>query len=389
MLERRRRKYMGYTIGQSLFSSRWVIRRGCAHIASAPSAFDAVELVDGIIDAVETERLLRGDPHAVASRSEARPGRNEAINGKNPSPATLAENLARASLAGTRDLAELRGPRSAGDFAPKPPDGIRLDHKNDTEGPADANASLSPDVDAFLKSPAIAALRQEERVLSLKLAEQVADDPEVYRRAAGAIGKIEAADSRSGSSLRDDERSPPLWDSLKGIQNTHDILVQKGKIICKIVMMALEDGEFVSSTLLTKNSLVRSTSKQEYLTSRAETAAFLLYIVDKFLIKSLIVNERAVLMPVVEDHIKQELTTIGYDRVKLSKLFEERYAEYVKYERWSIEINQEGRPLFWDFSERISNILGNGQNYLFNLLLTTMLLKKIDDWALPRLLRGE
>ncbi len=61
-------------------------------------------------------------------------------------------------------------------------------------------------------------------------------------------------------------------------------------------------------------------------------------------------------MPVVEYHIKQELTTIGYDRVELSKLFEERYAEYVKYDRWSIEINQEGRPLFWDFSKRISNI---------------------------------
>src|SRR5205085_10101 len=117
---------------------------------------------------------------------EARPGRNEAINGKNPSPATLAENLARASLAVKRDLAELRGARSVGDLAPKPPDGIELDHKNDTEAAADANASLSPDVDAFLKSPSIAALRQEERVLSLKLAEQVADDPEAFRRAAGA-----------------------------------------------------------------------------------------------------------------------------------------------------------------------------------------------------------
>ncbi len=224
MFERRRRKYMGYTIGQLLFSSRWVIRRGWTHIASAPSAFDAVELVDGIIDAVETERLLQGDPHAVASLSEARPGRNEAINGKNPSPATLAENLARASLAVKRDLAELRGAQSVGDPAPKPPDGIELDHKNETEAAAHANASLSPDVDAFLKYPSIAALRQEERVLSLKLAEQVADDPEVFRTAAGATGKIEATDSRSGSSLRDDERSPPLWDALKGIQNTHDII---------------------------------------------------------------------------------------------------------------------------------------------------------------------
>jgi hypothetical protein len=100
MFERNRREYMGYTIGQPLFSSRWVIRRGSTHIASAPSAFDAVELVDGIIDAVEMERLLQGDRGAFAPR----PGRSEAINGKNPSNATIAENIARAQLALERDL---------------------------------------------------------------------------------------------------------------------------------------------------------------------------------------------------------------------------------------------------------------------------------------------
>jgi hypothetical protein len=212
MFERRRRKYMGYTIGQSLFSSRWVIRRGWTQIASAPSAFDAVELVDGIIDAVGVNRLLQGDAHAVASLGEARPGRNEAINGRNPSPATLGANLARASLALKRDLAELRRARSVGDFAPKPPDGIELGQKTDTAAPAaaDSNASLSPDVDAFLESPSIATLRQQERVLSLKLAEQVANDSEVFRRAVGATGKIEANDSGSRSFLRDDKRSRPL-----------------------------------------------------------------------------------------------------------------------------------------------------------------------------------
>jgi hypothetical protein len=100
MFERSQRKYMGYTIGRSLFSNRWVIRRGWARIGSTPSAFDAVELVDGIIDAGEMERLLQGDPHAVAPR----PGRNEAILGKNPSNATIAENIARAQLALERDL---------------------------------------------------------------------------------------------------------------------------------------------------------------------------------------------------------------------------------------------------------------------------------------------
>jgi hypothetical protein len=103
MFERDQRKYMGYTIGQSFFSRRWIIRRGRTHVASALSAFDAVELVDGIIDADIRERLLQGDMRAIDSLGE-RPGRYEAINGKNPSLASIAENIARAQLALERDL---------------------------------------------------------------------------------------------------------------------------------------------------------------------------------------------------------------------------------------------------------------------------------------------
>jgi hypothetical protein len=103
VFERDRREYMGYTIGQSLFSSRWVVRQGRRYVGSAPSAFDAVELVDGIIDAAVNEQVLQGKLNALAGLSE-RPGRNEAINGKNPSIQTIAENIARAQLALERDL---------------------------------------------------------------------------------------------------------------------------------------------------------------------------------------------------------------------------------------------------------------------------------------------
>jgi hypothetical protein len=104
MFERDRRKYMGYTISRSLFSSRWVVRRERTHIAYAPSAFDAVVLVDGIIDAVARERLLQGDLHALASVSGPRPGRYEAIMGKNPSKATIANNIVRTQLALEQEL---------------------------------------------------------------------------------------------------------------------------------------------------------------------------------------------------------------------------------------------------------------------------------------------
>ena len=75
------------------------------HITSAPSAFDAVELVDGIIDAAVKERLLQGDMRALASLD--RPGRDEAIVGKNPSLATIAETIAGAQLALERDIPSL------------------------------------------------------------------------------------------------------------------------------------------------------------------------------------------------------------------------------------------------------------------------------------------
>lgn len=105
MFERDRRSYIGYTIGQSLFSSRWVVRLGSTYVDAAPSAFDAVELVDGIIDAQIRERVLQGDMSAL---NDDRPGRDEAIMGKNPSPITIAENIARAARAVERDLPGLR-----------------------------------------------------------------------------------------------------------------------------------------------------------------------------------------------------------------------------------------------------------------------------------------
>jgi hypothetical protein len=105
MFERYRRTYMGHTIGRSLFSTRWIVRRGRTQIASAPSAFDAVELVDQIIDAQFEERVLQGDMTALTLLD--RPGRDEAIMGKNPSPATIAEDIMRTQLALAR-LAEGR-----------------------------------------------------------------------------------------------------------------------------------------------------------------------------------------------------------------------------------------------------------------------------------------
>jgi hypothetical protein len=101
------------------------------------------------------------------------------------------------------------------------------------------------------------------------------------------------------------------------------------------------------------------------------------------------VSERAVMIQVIEDNMKHKLQTFGYDRVDFSQLFGERYAEYVKYHRWSIEINQAGRPLLWDFSRKIGEVLGTRNNFLFNLVLTNLLLRRISDWDLRRLLRGE
>jgi hypothetical protein len=102
MFERDRRTYMGYTIGRSLLSGRWIVRRGWTYIAAAPSAFNAVERVDDIIDAQVKERVLRGDMTALADVE--RPGRKEAILGKNPSPAMMAETIVRTQFALERDL---------------------------------------------------------------------------------------------------------------------------------------------------------------------------------------------------------------------------------------------------------------------------------------------
>jgi hypothetical protein len=113
MFERDRRSYMGYTVGRLLFSTRWVVHLGRTYIASAPSAFDAVELVDDIVDAQIKERVLQGDMSALIDNT--RPGRDEAILGKNPSPITIAENVVRTLRALERDRPGLVRKEAAGD----------------------------------------------------------------------------------------------------------------------------------------------------------------------------------------------------------------------------------------------------------------------------------
>ena len=77
---RERRSYLGYTICQSLFSSRWIIRLGRTHIGSAPSAFDAVELVEQLVDAKAIDMMLRQGEPLVADSPSRRQERYDAIN---------------------------------------------------------------------------------------------------------------------------------------------------------------------------------------------------------------------------------------------------------------------------------------------------------------------
>jgi hypothetical protein len=152
--------------------------------------------------------------------------------------------------------------------------------------------------------------------------------------------------------------------------------------------MGVEDGKFIASIIIDRCALALTLSRRNMLISNAETAVFLLYIVAQFAIKSLSTREQAILMPDVTARIKGQLGILGYDSEDFIKLLLQRHSEYGNYKRWSIEIKQSGRPLFWDFATRVSDILGVGKNYHFNLLLTTMILRKIDDWNLTRLLRG-
>jgi hypothetical protein len=105
MILQDRRDYMGYTIGRSILTGRWVVRYGRKRIGSAPSAFDAVELIDEVLNSAVKKRVLQGDIQAAALLTDERPGRREAILGKNPSLETIAESIARASLAVKRGLA--------------------------------------------------------------------------------------------------------------------------------------------------------------------------------------------------------------------------------------------------------------------------------------------
>jgi hypothetical protein len=244
-------------------------------------------------------------------------------------------------------------------------------------------------VDAILNYPSIAALRREERILSLKLAEQLAHDPDAFRRAlAAAEAEIAAAHSES-LSVRVDQPDPPMWQVLKGVKNTDEILTLKASVVARVIIMRVEDGESVFSVLSKDDNSYPTITRQACLKSRSEIAAFYFHIVQRFVHVFLSVQQQSGFMLEVKRHLVERVESVGISPGGFSELCRDRCVEYSKYERLFIEIRQPGRPLLWDFSDRVSVILGVPHNYLFMLMLTNFLLRRIADADLRRLLTGE
>ena len=116
-------------------------------------------------------------------------------------------------------------------------------------GITESAPSTTPDFDAFLQHPMIAAKRREERILSIRLAAQVADDPEAFRRIVIAPDEAEEPEGGSGP-LEVDKRERVTWDALASVENTQDIILKKAQILFKLIERLIPLGPVTPDMVL-------------------------------------------------------------------------------------------------------------------------------------------
>jgi hypothetical protein len=184
--------------------------------------------------------------------------------------------------------------------------------------------------------------------------------------------------------------SPPLWKIFEGRTNTEDLLREKASIVSELIAMTFDAPETIASQMNTKFQKKIVFSQTEAASTKAETGALWLHIIDRYYaFKILSRKERDVFMSALEATIAERLRLLGVDRRNFLEILQARYAEYIGYK--FVPVNEEGNTqgtLLWEFDKKVAAILGAGKSFWFNQLLSNLILEHLNSWELHALLKA-
>ncbi len=182
------------------------------------------------------------------------------------------------------------------------------------------------------------------------------------------------------------------WEEFQGIANTEAVLAQKASIISRLIDLALDVGIFAARTVKENGQgneqiVLNCTIERDVM---AETAAILLRWVDEVAFRNLSALNRNVLMDAVERFVSKNFEERGLSQASFAALLQARYAEYSCCKKWVAKIDESAKgTLFWEFAKKIAFLTGVGKSAIFNVMVSSLLLKQLRRWNLDVLIRGE
>ena len=151
--------------------------------------------------------------------------------------------------------------------------------------------------------------------------------------------------------------------------------------------MTYEIGIEVGSALKEYSGTVLD--EGQVLETKAETAALCLYMVLGIASRHLKTGDRDIFIKSLMEEVTNDLAVHGVDREYFSNLTAKRIDEYWNYQESVPEVNEteKDNPM-WKFSNILSKTLSIGESKFFNMIVSTFLLKQLDQGNIGDLLAG-
>jgi hypothetical protein len=185
------------------------------------------------------------------------------------------------------------------------------------------------------------------------------------------------------------EDASPVWGYFRGKKNSNLVLEEKANAVTTLVANNCNFGLKLASAM--KNEWPESgLGEEEARQTQAETAAFLLSVINPTAVKFLGSKNKDVFMRALFVGVTRELQVKGVKPRSFEELLRKRIEEYAQYREWIPEKDESAKDtLFWEYAKKIAIILNIGPDAIFNVLLTNQLLEALVSWKLSELLQEQ
>ncbi|MFH1200807.1 MAG: hypothetical protein V1484_00555 [bacterium] len=194
---------------------------------------------------------------------------------------------------------------------------------------------------------------------------------------------------------KSDTEEQILWQRFQGKSNTDDVLTEKAKFLAAAIMDVANRGvsELIEYFVKDKKVDISKDQMEEVL---FETVIFYLHLADRIAFHSITAEQRHFFMSIVLNDIIDIflLNTKLTEEQKLQLIdtmhatYNERQIEYGNYKKLFSEDGKDGGTLYWEFSDKIANVLVGPKNDIWVMMeVQNVLVRRVKILQLKELFK--